>query len=199
MRLPWETNTAKETDKATFVPENISTSLFRRLSYRFSLTAPEMAGLLAAFAQWMKTGNFRCGAGGTVVESLFLGSFKGDLPFVSVDALEMAGRDFKMASLNPQTFAVKEGIRHLLTGGSQYPLEGGPGDVHLFRPLLLLQAFQVFQAESFQLFYGKTDRFQLFDGNTRRLEITGFREKAYPPAFSRSGHTASQNIMDIRS
>jgi len=169
------------------------------LRYPFSLAAPETAGLLAAFTQRVKTGYFDGLTGGTGPGNLLLGFFERHFPFMAIDTLEMTGGNFKMASLDPQTFAVKEGIGHFLPGGGQYPLEGRPGDIHLFGALLLLEAFQVFQAESFQFFYRYTDRFQFSKGNACWLEVTGFREKAYPPAFGRPGHTTSPNIMDIRS
>jgi hypothetical protein len=60
--------------------------------------------------------------------------------------------DLKGPAFDLEGLAFNEGQSHLATGLGHDPLKGGAGDAHASGGLLLGQAIQVGQAQSFQFF-----------------------------------------------
>lgn len=56
------------------------------------------------------------------------------------------------AALDPDALSIDQAVSHLLMGGQQNALKGGPGNLHLFGAGALLQPFKVFQSDRFKLF-----------------------------------------------
>jgi hypothetical protein len=73
------------------------------------------------------------------------------------DAAELLPRRGEVAAFDPNRLAVEEGVRDLLASRLEDAVEGRTRDAHLLCAFLLLEPFQILQADGFHLLYCQSD------------------------------------------
>jgi hypothetical protein len=96
--------------------------------------------------------------------------------------------DFDGPALDPEGLAVKQGVGRGAVGGVENPAEGRAGNRHPLGRLFLVKAFEIRQAESFELIQGHDDLFETMEGDAGRFENRGRGAAGDVAAAKRSGH-----------
>ena len=100
---------------------------------------------------------------------------------MALEAPEAACRNLEIPPLDAYRFTVEHGVGDLLSGRIEDTGECTPGDFHPLCAILLLQPFQVFEADSLGLFDEKPDFLEFGHSYTGRLEISDRRYGADLP------------------
>jgi hypothetical protein len=82
----------------------------------------------------------------------------------------------EVSTLNTQSAALHQGFRDFSMGSIEGSAEGGAGYLHPQGGVLLVEAFLVSQAQSFQLLNAELDLLQFREWNTPWFEVDHSRE-----------------------
>jgi hypothetical protein len=93
-----------------------------------------------------------------------------------------------ISSAKNKGFSVKQGAGYFVASGGHQPRERGPGDAHALRGGVLIEFFEIGQAQGLQLVESELDLSQGVHRDAVRLERGHAGLATDKAAFVRSGH-----------
>jgi len=103
--------------------------------------------------------------------------------------------DLDGAAFDSKGFAVDQRLGRLSAGGFENPAERRAGNRHPFRPLFMVKALVIRQAESLELVEGHDDLFELGEMSPGRVEYPGRGAAGDVAAAKWPGHVRFLSLL----